>query len=409
VRPVDVSSKQAAPSRPAAAVNPFVFASTTETLLAHESAHVLSCRRTDDLTRCVSTFFEDTARAGYVRGAQILVGALPFSPLGRVHLFQPRAVDRQPGRSVLVDRPVTGASLPTTWRVRAEPSREEYACGVVDALGRMESNNGSSPSLRKVVLGRRLIVEADAPISVEAVLAHLAKDPDSTTYAVPLPAGLDGEPRTLVGASPELLLEKRGSLVRSEPMAGSTPRRQDPIADRRAAEDLLRSDKDLREHAAVVDWVVDRLSPYCQHIHVADSPSLKSTATMWHLVTPVSAELCDARVSSIELSLALHPTPAVCGVPPDAALAAIDDLEPFDRGFFAGAVGWCDNTGDGQWLVTIRCGEISGRRAEVYAGAGIVLGSNPESEVAETSAKMTTFLKALGIDEHGRPLTHSTK
>lgn len=375
---------------------PFILASKSETLIGRGSLNALACRRTEDLVRCVSTFFEGARRFAHAPDSQLLVGALPFSPTGRVHLFQPRSVDRMSGRTNLFEHASQDAALPTTWSVRAEPSRSSYARRVREALDRMESSD-----LKKVVLGRRLTLEANKPISIETALERLSADAESTTYAIPLPPGPDGEARTMVGASPELLIERRGLLVRSEPMAGSTPRRSNPDADRQAAQALLTSDKDRREHAAVVDWVVDRLAPYCRRVHAADAPALKSTATMWHLVTPVSGELRDARTSSLELSLALHPTPAVCGVPEDAALAAITDLESFDRGFFAGAVGWCDHTGDGQWFVTIRCGEISGHRADLYAGAGIVVGSDPESEAAETSAKFTTLLKALGVDEDG--------
>jgi isochorismate synthase len=100
----------------------------------------------------------------------------------------------------------------------------------------------------------------------------------------------------------------------------------------------------------------------------------------------------------------LHPTAAVCGQPREIAAAAIEQLESFERGFFTGAVGWCDSAGDGQWMVTIRCAEVHGNRARLYAGAGIVTGSDPEAEAAETSAKFQTLLRAMGIDETGRAL-----
>ena len=143
-------------------------------------------------------------------------------------------------------------------------------------------------------------------------------------------------------------------------MAGSARRSMDHVADRATAERLMRSEKDLREHASVVEWVADRLAPYCRSLRVPAKPVLRSTSTMWHLVSPIEGELHDDDVSSIELATTLHPTPAVCGVPRDAAAQAIAELEPFDRGFFTGAVGCCDASGDGRWLVTIRCAEIAG-------------------------------------------------
>ena len=125
---------------------------------------------------------------------------------------------------------------------------------------------------------------------------------------------------------------------------------------------------------------------------------------MWHLATHVEGELRDPAVCSLELARALHPTPAICGVPTETANEVIQRLEPFDRGFYSGAIGWVDGRGDGRWMVTIRCAEIVGSRALLYAGAGIVAGSDPESEAAETSAKFIALLRALDIDEEGRRL-----
>jgi isochorismate synthase len=126
---------------------------------------------------------------------------------------------------------------------------------------------------------------------------------------------------------------------------------------------------------------------------------------MWHLATPITGSLHDEAVSSVELAAALHPTPAVCGLPRDRARAVIGACESFDRGFYAGAVGWCDARGDGRWLLAIRCAEISGDQARLYAGCGIVAGSDPAAELRESSAKFRTVLGALGIDEAGIPLS----
>lgn len=119
---------------------------------------------------------------------------------------------------------------------------------------------------------------------------------------------------------------------------------------------------------------------------------------MWHLSTRVVGELKDSSTSSLQLATALHPTPAICGTPTDLARASIRALEPFDREFYTGMVGWMDAAGDGEWVVTIRCAEVEGRLLRLFAGAGIVPESIPDEELAETSAKFQTMLRAMGMD-----------
>jgi isochorismate synthase len=119
---------------------------------------------------------------------------------------------------------------------------------------------------------------------------------------------------------------------------------------------------------------------------------------MWHLSTEIHGELLNRDISSLEVAFALHPTPAICGTPVLTAREAIGSQEPFDRGLFTGMVGWCDSEGDGEWAVTIRCAEVEGNELRLFAGAGIVAGSTPEAELAETSAKFRTMLLAMGLD-----------
>lgn len=119
---------------------------------------------------------------------------------------------------------------------------------------------------------------------------------------------------------------------------------------------------------------------------------------MWHLSTVIKGELLDAEVSSLDLAVALQPTPAVCGAPTEKARQAISEIEPFDRGFFTGMVGWCDADGDGEWVVTIRCAEANGQSLRLFAGAGVVGESKPEEELAETGAKFQTMLRAMGVN-----------
>jgi isochorismate synthase len=119
---------------------------------------------------------------------------------------------------------------------------------------------------------------------------------------------------------------------------------------------------------------------------------------MWHLGTTITGELADPDVSVLRLAAALHPTPAVCGTPTAVARDLVGELEPFDRGYYAGAVGWVDTSGDGEWAVAIRCAEVAARSLRLYAGGGILPASDPEAELAETSAKFQTLLRAMGLD-----------
>ncbi|WP_432533773.1 isochorismate synthase [Kineococcus arenarius] len=278
--------------------------------------------------------------------------------------------------------------------VTPTPPEEGYAAAVTTALLRLRAEDDE---LGKVVLGRLLDVQVPRPVDVRAVLTRLlAADPGAFVYAVDLP-GAGPAPRTLVGASPELLVARSGRRVTACPLAGSAPRCADPAEDRRRARALLASAKDLAEHAVVADAVRAALAPLCVDLDVPAEPGLRSSATMWHLATPVTGVLADPATTSLDLLAAMHPTPAVCGVPPAAARRAIADLEPFDRGYFTGAVGWCDADGDGEWAVTIRCAEVQGGSVRLFAGAGVVAASDPAAEVAETAAKFRTSLAALGV------------
>ncbi|NUP81508.1 MAG: isochorismate synthase, partial [Nonomuraea sp.] len=176
-------------------------------------------------------------------------------------------------------------------------------------------------------------------------------------------------------------------------------RSADPAEDRRRAAALAASAKDLREHRLVVADVADALAPYCAGLRVPATPELTSTEAMWHLSTRITGTLRDPDVRALTLAAALHPTPAVCGTPEPGARRVIEALEPFDRGFYAGLAGWTDAAGDGEWAVAIRCAEVAEHTLRLYAGAGIVTGSDPDAELAETSAKFRTMLRALGVSD----------
>ena len=330
-------------------------------------------------------------------GASVLVGALPYDRARPAHLLRPETWARLPERSTarIFATPAMVRSVEASrWRVTAEPSLAAYQDAVVEVLARMQRQ----PRLRKVVLARALRVSGDRPIDVRSLLARLVEDPAATAFCVPLPPSGDAE-RLLVGATPELLVARQGEMVISHPLAGSARRSVDPVRDRDAAEGLAASGKDRREHQEVVTAILDQLAPYCRELGTPDGTQLVSTASMWHLGTRIVGRLRDTSRSSLELAALLHPTPAVCGTPRDQAAQVIAELEGYDRGFYSGAVGWCDARGDGAWHVALRCAEIAGHEARLHAGAGIVPGSDPVAEGEETAAKFAAMLRALGLDE----------
>ncbi|OKH68000.1 isochorismate synthase, partial [Mycobacterium sp. SWH-M3] len=253
--------------------------------------------------------------------------------------------------------------------------------------------------LDKVVLARALRLVADAPWDTRAVLRRLADaDRAATVYLADLSASGDLRVGTvLVGASPELLVARHGDMVICQPFAGSAPRSADPEVDRANAMALAASGKNRHEHELVVDVMREALDPMCAELQIAVEPELHGTDALWHLSTPIRGRLRDKHTTAIDLALALHPTPAVGGVPAAAAATVIRELEG-DRGFYAGAVGWCDAAGDGRWVVSIRCAQLSADRctALAHAGGGIVAESDPDDELDETTTKFRTILTGLG-------------
>ncbi|WP_245261590.1 isochorismate synthase MenF [Ancylobacter sp. FA202] len=375
---------------------PFVLASTGETLVARGMLASVA-EGPEPLGARVRRLLAEA------EGPDLVVGALPFAAQGPAHLYRPAELSRGAERSGFASsfpRPGRGESLrPARWQVTPEPTLAAYEAAVAAALARMAQGG---EGLRKIVLSRSLKIIADRPIDAAALLHVLAQDVSVSAFCVPLPSA--GAPRVLVGATPELLVSKRGRDITSHPLAGSSRRARDVSVDRAAAQALLGSEKDRREHREVVEAILDQLAPHCEALAAPGEPELNSTASMWHLGTRIDGRLRDDTLSALDLALLLHPTPAVCGTPRAAAAWAIAELEGYERGFYAGAVGWCEASGDGDWHVAIRCAELSGCEARLSAGAGIVAGSDPAAEGEETSAKFAALLTALGIDENGIPL-----
>jgi isochorismate synthase len=322
----------------------------------------------------------------------IVLGALAFDIDGPTALMAPRSVQRA---DELPSWPT--APIPAVHVAGVLPSLDEHRARVRRACDELTA---AGSTLQKVVLARALQLVADAPLDARIILRRLIdNDPTAYGYLVDLSAA-SGQyaGMALVGASPELLVARVGDRVTCQPFAGSAPRAADPELDAASGAALADSAKDRHEHQLVIDTMAEALRPLCSELTIAQTPALSRTAALWHLSTPITGRLRDTSTTAIDLTLALHPTPAVGGVPAAASARLINTLEG-DRGFYAGAVGWCDASGDGRWVVTIRGAQLAADRlsALAHAGGGIVAESDPDGEVAETTTKFITILTALGV------------
>ncbi|MEV0684164.1 chorismate-binding protein [Nocardia sp. NPDC050378] len=330
-----------------------------------------------------------------------IVGALPFRPGAPTALWAPESVTitdapyepRRLERESMAD----SQPLPQFAFDAALPAPDEHRRRVASAV---ELLADPAHPLRKVVLARAIRARSTTPVRALDILdLMVASDPMSNGFLVDLSAAGGRYPgRHLIGSSPEILVRRDGNRVVSHPLAGSARRvLDDGDADRVAADTLLASTKDLAEHRFVTDQVSAVLRDRCAEVHTP-APELMSTPAMWHIGTPITAAVPPAGPSALELAVALHPTPAICGTPTAAAARLIAELEG-ERGFYAGAVGWCDADGNGEWMVSIRCAELSERGTTLlaHAGGGIVAASDPAAELAETTGKFQRILAPLGI------------
>ncbi len=243
-------------------------------------------------------------------------------------------------------------------------------------------------SLRKVVLARDIFATAAEPIDARVVLRRLAaRYPDCFTFAC------DG----LVGATPELLVRRHGREVSALVLGGTAPRGGDPAQDEALGSELLASAKNTEEHAYAVASIRDGLRPLCDRLDVEPRPALLKLPNLQHLGTHIRGTLAAGGTpkSVLALAAAVHPPAAVCGTPTAAALDVIRELEHMDREHYAGPVGWVDADGNGEWGIALRCAQLAGRTARLFAGCGIVAGSEPAAELAETLVKFQPMRGAL--------------
>lgn len=368
----------------------------------------------------------DAVQALFARAAQhnitdaVMFGLVPFDSANPASLTIPARYQQAlvPERQAPQDTPASGqrrdaaadTQRPKVMSRKPVPAPEVYGDMVRKALDLFAQGD-----VKKIVLSRAMDVVLDRPIDYERLLpdllarnaygytfavpawgltatsSHQADDAAHTSdTAAPAPSG------TMVGASPELLVRREGNRIYVNPLAGSIGRHSDPDVDRARKEGLAISEKDLREHSYVVNDIVRILRTYCDELDVPDGPSVIGTDALWHLSTYITGTLRDPEVTALDLSCALHPTPAICGHPTDLAFGHIRDLEQFEREYFAGLVGWQRANGDGEWALSLRCALQTGdRNLRLYAGAGTVAGSDPDSEIAETATKMETFMRAI--------------
>jgi menaquinone-specific isochorismate synthase len=292
---------------------------------------------------------------------------------------------------------------PSQFTLTSLLDHEDWGGLVAGAVARIDEGE-----LGKVVLARQVDVTANRPFVTSDVLRRLL-----ALYPTCMVFRIDG----FIGASPELLIERRGARVASHPLAGTIGRSGDLATDEALIAGLLASPKERREHAYVIDGLRRSLGPVCVTFDVPDKPTVMELRNVTHLATRLTGILAAGPAgpgpestapeggepehpslgapTALQLVARVHPTPAVGGTPTDAAVAYISEVEGFDRGRYAGPVGWMDARGDGSWAIGLRSADVDGPRASMYAGVGVVAGSRPEAELEETQLKLQALLAAL--------------
>lgn len=359
--------------------------------LPHGLADPDAPRRVADALAAIDVHDEVTRPAT----GPVALGALPFDAHAPCHLVVPEVLvgRSRDGRQWLTTidgapagippAPLSHATAPDGFHLTSPRSHDAFLQLVRDAVKAIDGGD-----LQKVVIAREVVVETNRPITLPSVVERLhALYPSCTVFSM----------QGFVGASPELLVERRGEDVRAFPLAGTFARSGDAEADAVQAARLQASLKDRAEHRYVIDELRAALTPCCTDLAVPDQPTIVPLRNVLHLGTEITGRLRTPAASAMELAAALHPTPAVGGTPTATALQWLADNEPLDRGRYAGPVGWVDASGDGSFVVGIRSAELDAarRRARLFSGVGIVAGSEPDAELVETQLKLQALLAAL--------------
>jgi len=265
---------------------------------------------------------------------------------------------------------------------------DESVRGLTGAIARGEAE--------KVVLARRVQVEAEGGFDLAGAVQRLrGRFPECTVFAVKAGGA------SFLGATPEMLVSLRRRSVRADCLAGSAPRGRDEAEDRRLGEALLADDKERREHALVARGLREALAGFCSDVRAPEAPSLRRFANVQHLHTPIEAA-AERRLHVIDLVERLHPSAATAGLPREASLQILRQHEPFSRGWYAGPLGWIDSEGGGEFVVGLRSALVREDVATLYAGCGIVPGSDPAREYRESELKLDAMLYALNAWPPGR-------
>ena len=352
---------------------------------------------------------------GAAAAAPLVVGALPFDDLAHGELVVPALIlEQAPGGPVVAMSVAAGvdppdpAAMAERWvaRALAQPAQRVARESARPAEARWPRRIEVTPCwerpgwraaveailaeiragrLDKAVLSRQVVLEADRPFGRAALLGRLAaRGSGAYLYA----SG------GFVGASPELLVARSGGTARSRPLAGTVPRGAGAAEEARQLARLRTSAKEALEHRLVLDAVAGGLAKAADLVEVA-ATQVVSLPTVAHLATEVTATLGDPPPTALDLLALLHPTPAVAGTPREVAVDLLARLEPSPRGLYAGPVGWMDANGDGEWALALRCASLAGSNARLFAGAGIVAGSDPDAEWDETTSKLRAIFEVL--------------
>ncbi len=363
----------------------------------HASTTVKGPNRFNDARTWWHSQLEKFAITNNVQGSAtgpILFTSFSFSPEEESVLIIPKVIvgmnsghswitwigtDSQPQ---LIDSPEKTSNPQLVWVADALAS-EHWITHVAQAIAKIHSGE-----IEKVVLARDLRATATSAIDERSALKNLCSTyPSTWVFSV---AGL-------IGATPELLLRLKRGMVTSRVLAGTISKSGDDERDLALAGSLARSSKDLEEHEYAVRSVADALEPFCSSTNIPETPFVLHLANVMHLATDVTGALIESKnnVDVFTLLNQLHPSAAVCGTPTDKAAKVISEIESMSRGRYAGPVGWIDARGDGELGIALRCGQITENTIQLYAGCGIVAGSDPEKELAESEAKFSAMKSAL--------------
>lgn len=324
-------------------------------------------------------FADESAAKSVLIVPRIILGSRD----GRVWLTEVQSSDSEADQVEAVNfwsQPATlGANLPLVF-ANGSQSPEAFKHAVQLAVSAIAAGE-----VEKVVLARDINAKIDASFDLRPVLKSLAeKYPTCWVYSV------DG----MFGASPELLVRVAHGQVSARVLAGTAGRGTDPAIDAAISAALATSEKNTTEHAFAVDSLVNSLAPFCIHVDADPKPFSLALPNLWHLASDVHGVLRND-ASVLDLAAALHPTAAVAGTPRLEAQRLLAKLEGFDRGRYAGPVGWIGADGDGEWAIALRGAQIEGDSIRAFAGGGIVAGSEPEAELAETELKFQPMRDAL--------------